>query len=53
MEYEPVLSEAAWGGLAGIEAFFGQNGYEIVDVYGRPLTAAAPRRKPIPGRAER
>lgn len=40
MEYEPVLSEAAWGGLAGIEAFFGQNGYEIVDVYGRPLTAA-------------
>jgi FkbM family methyltransferase len=42
MEYEPVLSEAAWGGLAGVEAFFATNGYEIADVYGRPVSAVVP-----------
>lgn len=37
MEYT-VHAEEGWGGLAGVHAFFGERGYELLDVLGRPLT---------------
>ena len=42
MEYEPVFSQTAWGGFAGLQAFFAVRGYDILDVNGRP---AAPGRE--------
>lgn len=41
MEYEPAIStSAAWGGLAGVEAFFAERGYDTFDVYGHSLAAS-------------
>jgi FkbM family methyltransferase len=39
MEYEAALSEKAWGGRAGVQAFFSSRGYDVLDVTGRPLAA--------------
>jgi len=37
MEYEPALSEAVWGGFAGVQAFFADRGYEVLNVDGGPV----------------
>jgi FkbM family methyltransferase len=37
MEYEPALAERAWNSFTAMRDFFTQRGYDLFDVFGRPL----------------
>jgi FkbM family methyltransferase len=41
MECEPAFAEKSWGGLAEMHTFLSGKGYEVLDVFGRPLTRSA------------
>lgn len=41
MECEPAFAEKSWGGLAEMHTFLSAKGYEVLDVFGRPLASSA------------
>ena len=42
MEFDPVLGPRAWGSVTAVEQFFAGKGYELLDIFGTPLSGVMP-----------